>query len=256
VEILGIDIGGSGIKGAPVDLTTGQLLAERFRLPTPQPSTPEAVVEAVAEVLAYFRWEAPFGCTIPARIRHGVVRTAANIDKSWMGVHISQLLEKRTGQPNVVLNDADAAGLADMAYGAGRGHTGVVMMLTVGTGIGSALFVNGELVPNTELGHLEMNGKDAEMQVSDRTRKERELSWDQWAKRFQQYLDWIEFLFSPDLIILGGSVSRPKKKDLYLPLLKTEAQLVTAHLENEAGIVGAAWSARHLLFHEDHNFRV
>ena len=246
VELLGIDIGGSGIKGAPVDLETGALTAERHRVPTPTPSTPEAVAEAVRRMARHFDWHGPIGCAFPARIKHGVAQTASNIDKSWIGTNAAALFAERTGCPVLLLNDADAAGVAEMTYGAGRGREGVVLLLTFGTGIGSALFVDHVLVPNTEFGHFYLKGMDvvAEHFAADRARKENDLGWKAWGGRVQQYLTHIEFLVDPDLIILGGSVSKPKKLEKYFSQLKTEADLKPAELQNEAGIIGAAYSAR------------
>ncbi len=245
MEILGIDIGGSGIKGAPVDVETGQLAGERFRVPTPQPSEPEAVCDCVAEVARQFDWQGPVGCTFPAVVREGVVYTAANVDKTWIGTNGRKLLQRKTGCPVFLLNDADAAGIAEMEFGAGRGQQGVVIVLTFGTGIGSAIFVNGQLVPNTELGHLEMKGKDAERSASDWARQQKEMSWEKWATRVNQYLGMIERLFSPDLIVVGGGVS--KKHAKFFPFLETRAQLVPAQMLNDAGIVGAALAARALV---------
>lgn len=246
MEILGIDIGGSGIKGAPVDLATGSLTKERFRIPTPQPATPAAVAEVVNEIVTHFDWKGTIGCTFPARIKRGVARTAANVDKSWMGTNAEALIEARTGCKTVVVNDADAAGVAEMAYGAGKGRNGVVLLLTFGTGIGSALFIDQALVPNTELGHLILHGSDAEHYAADSARKKYDLNWTDWANRVQEYLDHIEFLFGPDVIIIGGGVSKPNKSVKFFPLLKTEAELITADLENDAGIIGAAYHARHV----------
>jgi polyphosphate glucokinase len=247
VQVLGIDIGGSGVKGAPVDTIQGELTAERFRLDTPQPATPDAVAQTAGAVAAHFEWTGPVGVTFPGVITgiHGTVRTAANMDHSWIGVDASTLFAKAlpNGNSNIprVLNDADAAGVAEMAHGAGRGRKGVVLMLTFGTGIGSALFLNGQLVPNTELGHLELHGHDAEERASARIRAEKELSWHKWAERVQEYLSLVEKLLSPDLIIVGGGVSN--HADKFLPLLTLHAEIVAAQLANTAGIVGAAMAA-------------
>ncbi|MCH8961130.1 MAG: ROK family protein [Bacteroidetes bacterium] len=247
MTILGIDIGGSGIKAAPVDITTGALLAERYRLDTPQPSKPKAVAKVVAELTRHFDWHGPIGATMPARIKNGVAHTAANIDKKWIGTNVAQLFAQTTGCPTRVLNDADAAGVAEMAFGAGRGRMGLVLMLTFGTGIGSGLFIDGILVPNTELGHLIFHGDKAEAYAADSARKRDGLSWEKWAERLQQYLDHIEFILTPDLIILGGGISRPQKHQKFLHLIKTQADLVPAQLQNEAGIIGAASAARVLV---------
>lgn len=238
MEILGIDIGGSGIKGAPVDVETGALTADRFKILTPEPATPNAVAGVVAELVRHFDWDGPIGCTFPAVVRHGVVYSAANVDRSWIGVDGHELFNKTTGLPVTLLNDADAAGVAEMQFGAGKGHGGVVMLLTFGTGIGSALFTDGVLVPNTELGHLEFRGDEAEHYAAARVRKEKSLSWHDWGRRVDHFLDYIDRLFSPDLIILGGGVSRKFEK--FAEALSDAPNSVPAVLENQAGIVGAA----------------
>jgi polyphosphate glucokinase len=250
MEILGIDIGGSGIKGAPVDVRTGILTAERHRIPTPQPSTPEAVAETVAQIVEHFGWKGPVGCTFPAVVKKGVTYSAANVDASWIGTNGRKILKKKTGCPVLLLNDADAAGIAEMRFGAGRKRRGVVFLLTFGTGIGSAIFVDDSLMPNTELGHMQiMSGSggvvEAEDYASDRARKDDRLSWSEWAARVNEYLNLLEALFSPDLFILGGGVSKKHRK--FLPLLSTQAEVVPAQLLNEAGIVGAALAARKLV---------
>ncbi len=243
MEILGIDIGGTGIKGALVNTDNGALTTERFRVDTPPEATPEAVALVARQITRHFDWHGPLGCTIPARVEHGVVHTAANIHENWIETRVDELLTGATGCRTHCLNDADAAGVASVAFGAGRGRMGVVFFVTVGTGIGTALFTDQHLVPNTELGHLPLRGGAAEDWASSRIRKEEALSWEAWAARFQEYLDLLEFLFAPDTIILGGGVSRPEKVALYRHFLETEAELVIAELENEAGIIGAAWSA-------------
>lgn len=235
---LGIDIGGTGIKGAPVDVREGKLVEERFRVETPHPATPEAVAATVAEVVEHFHWKGPIGATMPGVVKNGVLLTAANIDKAWIGTDAAKLFSDATGCPVSVLNDADAAGIAEMRFGAGVGRNGVVVMVTLGTGIGFALFNDGVLLPNTELGHLEMNGKDAEDQASARVRDEKDESWKKWANKVDEYLDHVDALLWPDLIIIGGGVS--KKADRFFPHLNTRAELVAAKFENEAGIVGAA----------------
>lgn len=242
MQILGIDIGGSGIKGAPVDIKKGSFTAERHRIPTPQPSLPNDVGDVVAEIARHFEWKGPIGCTFPAIIKDGVAYSAANVDPSWIGTNGQQLIAEKTGCPTILVNDADAAGIAEMEFGAGRGEKGLVILLTLGTGIGSAFFINGILVPNTELGHLEIRGKDAEARASDRVREEKDLSWEKWAERLDEFFQRVEFLFSPDLIIIGGGVS--KKHDRFLPLLHTRARMVPAQLFNDAGIVGAALAAK------------
>lgn len=245
MEILGIDIGGSGIKGAPVNVETGELAAERYRVDTPAPSTPAAVADAVMELVQHFNWQGPIGCTFPAIMKNGVAHSAANVDKSWIGTDAHRLLQHQTNCPVLVINDADAAGIAEMQFGAGRHFNGFVIMLTFGTGIGSALFIHGQLVPNTELGHLQIRGKDAEHRASARIREEKELSWKRWARLVNEYLQHVEFLFSPDLFIIGGGVS--KRYDRFFPYLNLHAEIVPAQLRNEAGIIGAAYAARDLV---------
>ncbi len=235
---MGVDIGGSGIKGAPVDVETGRLTADRVRIPTPEGAAPLPVAEVVAEVVGSFDTEGTVGCTFPAVIVDGVARTAANVDSAWIGTDAHSLFGHTTHRDVVVINDADAAGLAEMRFGAGKDHEGVVVMLTLGTGIGSALFLDGKLVPNTEFGHLEIRGKSAEHRASDRAREERGLGWQEWAERLDEVLGRLEALLSPDLFILGGGVS--KKSDRFIPLLSTRARVVPAALLNDAGIVGAA----------------
>lgn len=235
---LGVDIGGSGIKGAIVDVKRGEFLTERYRVATPDGAPPDKVADAVADLVAHFEWSGPMGCTFPAPIKSGVAYTAANVDDGWIGTNVETLLGEKTGGPVVALNDADAAGVAEMRFGEGKGEKGVVMMLTLGTGIGTAIFTEGHLLPNTELGHLKVRGKDAEHRAAARIRKEENLSWQQWAKRLNEYVRYLEALFWPDLFIVGGGVS--KKHDKFLPLLKAQARIVPAAMFNNAGIVGAA----------------
>ena len=237
--ILGIDIGGTGIKGAPVDAASGHLAMDRLRIPTPQPATPRAVVDVVAQVVAAFPTvTGPVGVTFPAVVRSGVVASAANIDPTWIGVDAAELLRDRLGRAVVVLNDADAAGIAEMAYGVGRDRIGVVVMVTFGTGIGTALFLDGSLVPNTELGHIIVAGKDGERLAAASVKTRKQLTWKAWAKRVNAYLARLDSLISPDLVIIGGGVSKDHAK--FLPLLESRAEVVPARLFNEAGIVGAA----------------
>jgi len=238
---LGVDVGGSGIKGAIVELETGTLVGTRRKLATPQPATPPAVAATVARLAARLEWSGPLGCALPAVVQHGVVRTAANIDPSWVGTDGAALISAATGAPITLLNDADAAGIAEMRLGAGRERAGVVLLLTFGTGIGSALFVDGRLVPNTELGHLVMWGGSAERRAAASARTAEDLSWAKWARRVDKYLAHVERLFSPDLLIVGGGVSRVHQK--WLPLLHTRAEIVPARFRNNAGIIGAALAA-------------
>jgi len=234
----GIDVGGSGVKGAPVDLDAGTLIGERVRLPTSQPSTPDAVVKQVAEIVESFGWDGPIGVTVPAVVTHGVTRTAANIDGSWIGAEAENLLRETTGRAVTLVNDADAAGYAEAQFGAARDHSGTVLVTTLGTGIGTALIVDGRLIPNTELGHIEIDGADAEHRTSEAARDRENLSWEKWAKRLQRYYRTLEKLFWPDLFVVGGGVS--KKAEKFLPLLDLRTPIVPAELRNEAGIVGAA----------------
>ena len=237
---LGIDIGGSGIKGALVDTEKGEMVSERIRIPTPQPATPEAVIEVMEEIVSAFKYKGPIGVGIPGIVIHGVVLSAANIDEGWLNFPGQEAMAAATGCPVTLLNDADVAAAAELHFGAGRNRAGVTMMFTLGTGIGSAMFVDGRLVPNLELGHLYLPGMeiDAEDYASDRIRKADDLSWKKWGKRLNRYFHHIEFLFSPDLIIIGGGVS--KKHEKFLPYIETRAAVVPAQLRNEAGIIGAA----------------
>lgn len=234
----GIDVGGSGIKGAPVDLTKGEFAAERVRLDTPEPSTPGNVIEVILEVLSAFDWNEPFGCTFPGIVTRGRILSAANVDKSWVGVDLAALLSERTGQHVIVVNDADAAGVAEDRFGAAAGVDGVVIVTTLGTGIGSAVLHNGVLLPNTEFGHLHLHGKEAEKYAAASVREEKGLSWEEWAARLQDFYAHLEFIFSPDLFVVGGGVS--KKADRFLPLLDLRTPIVPAGLLNDAGIIGAA----------------
>ncbi len=236
--ILGIDIGGSGIKGALVDVTNGELVTERKRIPTPEGARPGDVAETVRTLVQEFGYQGTAGCGFPAVVLHGVVKTAANIDKSWIGVNVNTLLKDACGIPILTGNDADVAGLAEMTFGAGRESKGVVLVLTLGTGIGSAIFVDGVLVPNTELGHIKIRGKDAETRASDAARQNKNMTWEKYAKRFQEYLSEIEALIWPDLIIVGGGIS--KQAYYFLPLVETKAKIIPAQFLNQAGIVGAA----------------
>jgi polyphosphate glucokinase len=243
MDVLGIDFGGSGIKGAPVDLTAGRFVRDRLRIETPHPSAPKAVADVVRTIAGHFGWAGPVGVTFPGVVAGGITRTAANVDKRWVGVDADALFTEATGCPVTVLNDADAAGLAEMTFGAGKGRGGVVLVLTFGTGIGSALFADGVLVPNTELGHLELDGKDAEHRASAQVREVKGLSWEKWAERVAAYLRHVDALFSPGLIIIGGGVS--KKSDKFLPYIDgVTADVVSAALHNDAGIIGVAMAAR------------
>lgn len=241
MEILGIDVGGSGIKGTLVDIENGEFAVERHRIDTPQPSTPDAVAETVAEIVKHFDYSGPIGCTFPAVILHGVAMSAANVDQSWIGTDAQSLFAKATDCPVVVLNDADAAGIAEMKHGVGRGRDGVIIVLTLGTGIGSAIFTDGVLVPNTEFGHVQMRGMDAEHYAASSVREKKDLSWKKWGKRLNEYLNYMEMLFTPDLFVLGGGVSKRSHK--YIEHIDVRAEVLPAKLLNDAGIIGAAMAA-------------
>lgn len=236
--VLGIDVGGSGIKGAPVDIKKGKLLSERLRIETPQPATPKAVAKTFAELVKMHDWKGPIGCGFPAIVRHGVAHSAANIDKKWIGTDVEKLFSKVSGCPVKVMNDADAAGLAAVRYGAGKKMQGTVLMLTIGTGIGSALFIDGKLVPNTEFGHLFFKGMIAEHYAANSVRKSLELSWEEWGKRFNEYLLHIDRILSPDLVILSGGAS--KRFGEYQHVITSEAKIIPSAMLNNAGTVGAA----------------
>jgi len=242
VDVLGIDIGGSGIKAAPVDVTRGTFTADRIKVPTPRPAQPAAIAEAVKGLVAAFGWSGPAGVAFPGVVAGGVTWTAANLDPAWIGLDAGALFGAATGLTLAMLNDADAAGLAEMKFGAGDGEQGTVLLLTFGTGIGSALFIDGQLVPNTEFGHIEIHGKDAEERASERARELHDLSWGKWAGRVDEYLAHMEALVSPSLLIIGGGISR--KADKFIPLLTSvRARITPATLHNDAGIVGAAMAA-------------
>ncbi len=238
----GIDVGGSGIKGGIVDLDTGELIGDRIKLLTPQPATPSAVAKTIAEVVNGFGWTGPLGVTYPGVVTHGVVQTAANVDKAWIGTNAHDIISSElNGQDVTVLNDADAAGLAEERYGAGKGNSGLVVLLTFGTGIGSAVIHNGTLIPNTEFGHLEVGGKEAEQRAASSVKERNDWSYEKWAKEVTKVLIAIENVMWPDLFIAGGGISR--KADKWVPLLENRTPVVPAALENTAGIVGAAMAS-------------
>lgn len=243
MEVLGIDIGGSGIKGGIVDVEKGEMIGERYRLCTPKPAKPEPVAEVVHAVAEHFLWKGWVGVGFPGVVRHSIVYGVPNLhNKSWRGTNADELFRKSTGLQVKVLNDADAAGKAEMLFGAGKGREeGVVLMLTLGTGIGSAIFVDGHLLPNVEFGHLKMRGKDAEKRASAAVKEEKKLSWEEWGQRLNAYFQYVEGLIYPDLIIVGGGVS--SKFDQFRVYLDVEAEIVPAKFFNNAGIIGAALSA-------------
>jgi polyphosphate glucokinase len=242
-NVLGIDVGGSGIKGALVDTDSGQLVSDRFRLDTPRPAKPKPVIKTIDALVKHFDYGGPMGVGFPAIVSEGTLMSAANVSNEWIGYRGEYGISKKTGCAVTMVNDADAAGIAEMRFGAGRERSGVVIILTLGTGIGSALFVDGELVPNTEFGHIYLRGQkhDAENQASDRVRSDKKLGWKDWAARLDAYLQHLEFIFSPNTFILGGGVS--KKHEKFIPYLTVDASVVPAKLRNEAGIVGAAMAA-------------
>jgi len=242
-KILGIDIGGSGVKGAIVHTKKGKLKTKRFRIPTPQPATPEAVAEVIKKIVDHFKWKGPVGVGFPGVIQQGFARTAANLDDSWIDVNLNELFSKTTGCPVHVVNDADAAGMAEMKFGSGKGYKGVALLVTVGTGLGTVLFTNGKLLPNMEMGHILLHGDDAEKYASDAARQADDLSWEDWATRFNEYLHRIEELLWPDMIIIGGGAS--KKDDKFIQHLDTKAKVVPATLLNEAGIIGGALTRKY-----------
>ncbi len=236
----GIDIGGSGMKAAPVDLSTGQLADKRFRLPTPKPGTPDQVCDVVQELVTSFGWNGPVGCAFPAPITNGTVKWVAHLDDSWAGVDIAGTMSNRIGAPVTIINDADAAGIAEMSHGAGVGRLGTVCFTAFGTGIGSSVFVNGNLVPNTEFGHLYLAGHDNDVEVwtAAKVRKRENLDWPTWVGRVREYLEHLDRIISPGLFILGGGIS--KDFDQWGPLLGIDTEVVVAQMRNNAGIVGAA----------------
>tara|TARA_R110002012_G_C11677346_1_gene614124 strand:+ start:39461 stop:40189 length:729 start_codon:yes stop_codon:yes gene_type:complete len=238
LEVLGIDIGGSGMKAAVVDLKTGEFITKRKRFETPQPATPEAMMKTVVKLQKHFDWSGPIGCGFPAAIIDGTVKTASNIDKSWIEKPLANMIRKATGCATRVMNDVDVAGLAEMNYGAGKGHNGTVLVLALGTGIGSALFHNQQLMPNTELGHIQFKGDIAEAYAANSIRENEDLSWEVWGKRINLYLIEVHKLFWPDLIIIGGGVSKKFKK--YEKYIDKKLNVIPAELKNHAGIVGAA----------------
>ena len=246
MQILGIDVGGTGIKSAIVETSTGELVSERHRIDTPRPATPKAVGEALKEVLAHHRWKGPVGMGFPAAIQHGIARTASNIDKSFIGLPIAEYFTKQTGSTFYLANDADVAGMAEMRFGAGKDNDGVVLIITIGTGLGTALFSEGHLLPNTELGHVYLeNGHEAERYASEAVRVTKDLKWKDWGERLNLYLTTMESLLWPDLIVLGGGVSEKLHK--FSPMITTKAPVVAASFLNQAGIVGAALFAEESL---------
>ena len=242
MHILGIDVGGSGIKGAPVDTSTGELIAQRIRIKTPEKAEPRPVAEVVAQIAKSFDWKGQIGIGFPAPIKGGVAMMAANFSEKWVGTNADELFTKITGCDCTMINDADAAGLAEMSFGAGSGQVGTVILITLGTGIGSAIFYRGRLLPNTEFGHIEIEGYEAEARASDAARQRDDLSWKKYAKQLNRYLKMMEKLFWPDLFIVGGGISKEHEK--FLPLLTIDIPVVPAELLNEAGIIGAAMAAQ------------
>lgn len=241
MEILGIDVGGSGIKGAIVDTERGELLTERYRIPTPQPATPQAVIETIEAIIKHFEWNDPVGCGFPAAVKYEIIKTASNIDNSWIGMNASAQIEKETGCPTYLVNDVDAAGYAEAEFGAGKDIDGTIFMAAFGTGIGTAIFHNQQLVPNTELGHIPMHGMAAEEYAANSIRKKEDLNWKEWGGRVNEYLQLVQFLFWPDIIIIGGGVS--KNFSEFKGFIDLDTKVVPAESRNHAGIIGAALAA-------------
>lgn len=250
--VLGIDVGGSGVKGAPVDLGEGDFTEKRLRIPTPEKSTPKNIAQVIGEIIDTFAdrvGDGPVGLTIPAPVVHGKVPFIANLDQSWTGLQADQYFSDKLGRQIVLVNDADAAGLAEVHFGAAKGHPGLVILTTLGTGIGSAIVYRGALLPNTELGHIELDGFDAEKRAASSIKDKEGLSYPEWAQRLQRYYSHVEMLFSPDLFVVGGGVSRDS--DQFLPLLRLRTPIIPAKLRNKAGIIGAAWAAADAIAHPD-----
>jgi polyphosphate glucokinase len=243
-KAVGVDIGGTGVKAALVDVQRGELLSDRVKVPTPAGGEPDAIRDAVVELVGRLEIDddTPIGVTFPAIVRHGRTMSAANVSKAWIGLEAESLFERALGRDIHFVNDADAAGFAEDHYGAAKDASGLVIMTTLGTGIGGALIYDGVLIPNAELGHLELDGHDAESRASNRVREAEGLSWEAWAARLQRYYSHLEFIFSPDLFVVGGGVS--KSADQFLPLLDLQTPIVPAMLRNNAGIIGAAALAR------------
>lgn len=243
MEILGIDVGGSGIKGGIVDIQKGELITERYRIPTPKPATPEPMIEIIAAIINHFEWKGSVGCGFPAAVKDEIVKTASNIDNSWIGVNASEKIENVTGCPTHLINDVDAAGLAEMEFGAGKNHCGSIFMAAFGTGIGTAVFYNRQLIPNTELGHIPLftHEMKAEDYAANSVREKQNLSWKEWGCRVNEYLEMIEALFWPDMIIIGGGVS--KNFSDFEQFMQLETEVVPAQSRNHAGIIGAALAA-------------
>ncbi|MEQ8239046.1 MAG: ROK family protein [Cyclobacteriaceae bacterium] len=242
MKILGIDVGGSGIKGAIVDTEIGELITERFRIPTPQPPTPEAMIQTICEIIEHFEWHGQIGVGFPAAVRSEIIKTASNIDKSWIGLNAAEKIKVATGCNTHLVNDVDAAGLAEIKFGAGKGAEGVTLMVAAGTGIGTGLFIGSQLVPNTELGFVWLNDMPGEHYAANSVREKEDLSWTVWGMRFNEYLKRLESLFWPDLFIIGGGVS--KHFDKYSACFTLDTQVVPAQSKNHAGIIGAALAAK------------
>ncbi|MFK5957756.1 MAG: ROK family protein [Lutibacter sp.] len=244
MEILGIDIGGTGIKGALVDIKTGKLTTNKHRIPTPNPATPESVASTIQELVNHFNWKGLVGCGFPTPLQHGKCLTGGNLHEDWKNTQVDTLFKAKTGNDFSVVNDADAAGLAEINFGAGKDVKGTVIMITLGTGIGSGLFLDGKLIPNTEFGHvLYKNGEIFEKYASDSARKRDGLTRKEWGKRLNKYFNHINLLVSPDLIIVGGGAS--KKFEKFETKINVGVKIVPAKAENEAGIIGAAMAAKY-----------
>ncbi|MEH6514831.1 polyphosphate--glucose phosphotransferase [Maribacter arcticus] len=244
MTLLGIDVGGSGIKGALVDSETGEMISERFRIPTPNPRTPDAMADVIAEIVAHFDYKGKVGCGFPTILKNGVCKATGNLDPSWLGVNVEALLEKKTGLDFTVINDADAAGYATMNYGIGKGEKGLVVMITIGTGLGSGAFLDGRLIPNFELGQIPYKKySKIELWAAGSAKDKEKLSYKKWGKRFNTFLEYVELIISPDLIILGGGAS--KDFDQFKSQIKIDTKVIAAELQNHAGIIGAAVASQY-----------
>ena len=241
MEVLGIDIGGSGIKGAIVDTKTGELIGERHRIPTPKPATPKNIAKTIKEIVEHFNWKGKAGCCFPTPLAHGKCQSGGNLHETWKDVQVDDLFKEKTGLEFTVLNDADAAGAAEMSFGAGKGKDGLVIIITLGTGIGSGIFFNGSLVQNTELGHVTYKSEAFEIYAADSARKRDDLTYKQWGKRLNKYFNHVNLILSPDLFIIGGGAS--KKLHKFIEYIDIDTPIIPAENKNEAGIIGAALAA-------------
>mgnify|MGYP000332741153 FL=1 len=244
MEILGIDVGGSGMKGGIVNIETGEMISERHRIPTPVPRTPEAMADVIAELVQHFDYKGKVGCGFPTVIKKGICKSPGNLDPSWLGVNVEELFEKKTGLDFTVVNDADIAGYASIEYGVGKGKDGLVIMITIGTGLGSGAFYDGKLIPNFELGQIPYKKyKKIELWAAASAKEREGLTYKKWGKRFNKFLKYVDLIVAPDLILLGGGTS--KDFDEFKKYITIETPVIPAELQNHAGIIGAAAAAMH-----------